>query len=166
MQLSYNKIHNAYHLPREPILKSNNEDWMCMRRTSVDVEGCMRREQRRNMMDMIEYNVNMIWATWQHTILWSIYILLIPLCQKARHQRDSCRRHYQSQKQRQMPYPLQAMILYCQCQCNLHLLFHKERVFHQKPWLKMDTSSYVGVRKKFDVEVVQIEAANTRNTNK
>ena len=81
MQL-YNKIHNAYHLPREPILKSNNEDWMCMRRTSVDVEGCMRREQRRNMMDMIEYNVNMIWATWQHTILWSIYIYYSYLCVK------------------------------------------------------------------------------------
>ena len=61
----------------------------------------------------------------------------IPLCQKARHQRDSCRHHYQSQKQRQMPYPLplQAMIY---CQCHLHLLFHEERVFHQKPWCYED----------------------------
>ena len=129
MQL-YNKIHNAYHLPREPILKSNNEDWMCMRRTSVDVEGCMRREQRRNMMDMIEYYD--IYDTMSNMAAYYALIDTIPLCQKARHQHDSCRRQYQSQKQRQMPYPfpLQAMIY---CQCHLHLLFHKERVFHQKP---------------------------------
>ena len=131
----------TYH---ESLSSNTNEDWMyahvewvCRCR-----KGYIRREQRRDMMDMIEYYD--IYDTMSNMAAYYTLIDTIPLCQKARHQRDSCRRHYQSQKQRQMPYPLQAMILYCQCQRDLHLLFHKERVFHQKPWLK-DTSSYVGV---------------------
>ena len=102
---------------------------------SVDVEGYIRIRREEIWWIWLSTMISMIlWATWQHTIL----IDTIPLCQKACHQRDSCRRHYQSQKQRQIPYPLQAMILYCQCQCHLHLLFHKERVFHQKPWCYED----------------------------
>ena len=139
------KYTTAYHIPREPS------------QMSVDVEGYNR--IRREEIWWIWLST-MLWATW-HNILHLIGT--IPLCQKAHHQSDhGPRRRYRSQKQRQMPYPLQAMI-YCQSQWRLHLLFHEERVSHQKPW-----DGYIitcSVSEESWSWSSTNRGANTRNTN-